>query len=136
MLIKDLPPFQQWSTWKTFHWQQSKNFWELEWFPSLFSKRLKIKFLHPIRRSMKMLFFKMRNLKELKNDIFNQQSWGFFQSSVFRSSYPEVLYKKVVFNNLEKFKRKTHMLEPFLKKVASLILSKIDSGTRVFLQIL
>ena len=37
-------------------------------------KSLKIKFLHPIRRSMRMLLFKMRHLKELQNDIFNQQS--------------------------------------------------------------
>ena len=35
---------------------------------------LKIKFLQPMKRSMKMLSFKMRNLKEMQNDIFNQQS--------------------------------------------------------------
>ena len=37
-------------------------------------KSLKIKFLHPMRRSMRMLSFKMRNIKELKTDIFDQQS--------------------------------------------------------------
>ena len=37
-------------------------------------KSLKIKFLHPMRRSMRMLSFKMRNLKRLKNNIFDQQS--------------------------------------------------------------
>ena len=37
-------------------------------------KRLKIKFLHPMKRSMRMLSFDMRNLKGLKNDIFDQQS--------------------------------------------------------------
>ena len=44
-------------------------------------KRLKIKFLHSMPRSMRMLSIKMKNLKVLKNDIFNQQSWGFFQST-------------------------------------------------------
>ena len=34
---------------------------------------LKIKFLYPVRSSMRMLSFKRRNLKELQN-IFNQQS--------------------------------------------------------------
>ena len=37
-------------------------------------KRLKIKFLHPMKRSMRMLSFDMRNLRGLKNDIFDQQS--------------------------------------------------------------
>ena len=37
-------------------------------------KSSKIKFLHPMGRSMRMLSFKMRNLKELKNHIFDQQS--------------------------------------------------------------
>ena len=39
---------------------------------SLF-KSLKLKFLHSMSRSMWMLSFKMKNLKELQNDIFNQQ---------------------------------------------------------------
>ena len=65
-------------------------------------KSLKIKFLHPIRRSMRMLSFKMRNLRGLKNDIFDQQSRGFFQSSAFRSSCPEVFYKKVLLHNFKK----------------------------------
>ena len=39
-------------------------------------KSLKIKFLHPMSRSMIMLSFKMRNLSDLQNDIFNQQSPG------------------------------------------------------------
>ena len=43
-------------------------------------KSLKIKFLHSMTRSMRMQLIKMRNLKGLKNDIFYQQSWGFFQS--------------------------------------------------------
>ena len=37
-------------------------------------KSLKVKILYPMRRSMRLLSFKMRNLKELQNDIFNQQS--------------------------------------------------------------
>ena len=36
-------------------------------------KSLKIKFLHPMRKSMRMLSFKMRNFKELKKDIPDQQ---------------------------------------------------------------
>ena len=67
------------------------------------AKSLKIKFLHPVKRPMTMLSFKIRNLRGLKNDIFDQQSRGFFQSSAFRSSRPEVFYKKVALNNFEKF---------------------------------
>ena len=37
-------------------------------------KSLKIMVLHPMKRSIKMLPFKTRNLKGLKNDIFDQQS--------------------------------------------------------------
>ena len=44
-------------------------------------KILKIKFLHSMTRSMRMLSIKMRNFKELENYIFNQQSWRFFQST-------------------------------------------------------
>ena len=44
-----------------------------EYLPSLV-KTLKIRFLHPMRRSMRMLSFKMRNLRGLENDIFDQQS--------------------------------------------------------------
>ena len=70
-------------------------------------KSSKIKILHPIRRSMTMLSFKMRNLKEQQNDIFNQQSWGYFQSSAL-STGKEVFYKKVVFDNFKKLTGK-HM---------------------------
>ena len=66
-------------------------------------KSLKIKFLHPMKRCVRMLSFKMRNLRGLKNDIFDQQSRGFFQPSTFRSTRPEVFYKKVALNNFEKF---------------------------------
>ena len=38
-------------------------------------KSLRIKFLYPIKRSMRMLSFKMRNHRGLKKD---QQSQGFF----------------------------------------------------------
>ena len=34
-------------------------------------KSMKIKFMHTMRRSVRMLSFKMRNLRELKNDIFD-----------------------------------------------------------------
>ena len=50
-----------------------------------------------------MLSFKMRNLKGLKNDIFDQQSWGIFQSLAFRSSRSEVFYKKLSLIILKKF---------------------------------
>ena len=72
-----------------------------EFFRSLV-KSLKIKFLHPMRRSMRMLLLKMRNLKRLKNDIFDQQSRGFSQSSACRSSRREVFYENVDLNNFEK----------------------------------
>ena len=64
-------------------------------------KSLKIKFLHPINTSIRMLSFKMKNLKGLKKDIFDQQSQEFFQLSAF--SRPELFYKKVPLNNFEKF---------------------------------
>ena len=76
-----------------------------EYLPSLI-RSLKIKFLHLMRRSMRMLSFKMRNLRGLQNDIFDQQSWGFFKPSAFRSSCPEVFYKKVVLNNFKIFTEK------------------------------
>ena len=109
----------------------SKNFWELSWFSWLFCKKFEIWFLHPMRRSMRILF-KMRNLKELKNDIFDQQSWGFFQLWSFTSSRLEEFYKKVVINNFEKFTRKNVPQSLFLNKVASLSLLKIDSNKRAF----
>ena len=34
-------------------------------------KSLKLKFVHPMKRSMRMLSFRMRNLRGLKNDIFD-----------------------------------------------------------------
>ena len=51
-----------------------------EFFRSLV-KSLKIKFLHSMTRFMRMLSIKMRDLKGLKNDIFDQQLWEFFQST-------------------------------------------------------
>ena len=75
-------------------------------------KGLNIKFLHPMKRSVRMLSFKMRNLRGVKNDIFDQQSQGFSQSSAFRNTRPEVFYKKVALNNFEKF---TEMSETFFK---------------------
>ena len=111
MLIIDLQPFQQWFT---------------------LVKSLKIKFLHPMRRSMKMLLFKMRNINGLKNGIFVQPSWGFLKSSAFRSSRPEVFYKKVVLNETKKFTGKHVSWSLFFINVASLTLLKIDSGTLVF----
>ena len=35
-------------------------------------KSLKIKFLHPMKRFMRMLSFKMKNLRGLKNGIFEK----------------------------------------------------------------
>ena len=37
-------------------------------------KSLKIKFLHSMAKSIRMLSIKIRNRKGLKNDIFNEQS--------------------------------------------------------------
>ena len=61
-------------------------------------KSLKVKFLHPMRRSRRMLLFKMRNFKELKNAIMR-----IFPVASIRSSRPEFFYKKVFLNNFEKF---------------------------------
>ena len=60
------------------------------------AKSLKIKFLYPLKRSMRMLSFKMRNLRGLKNDIFYQQSRGFFLSPAFRSSRRRCFIKKLL----------------------------------------
>ena len=38
----------------------------------------------------------MKNLKGLKNDILDQQSLGFFQSSALRNRHLQVFYKKVI----------------------------------------
>ena len=59
-------------------------------------KCLKIKFLHPIKRFMRMLLLKMRNLRGLKKDVFDQQSRGFFQSSAFRSRHRMCFIKKLL----------------------------------------
>ena len=80
-------------------------------------KSLKTKFLHTMKRFMRMLSFKMRNLRGLKNDIFDQQSRGFFQSSAFRSSRPEVFYRKFALNNFEKFTGKYLCRNLFLIKL-------------------
>ena len=81
---------------------------------------------------MRMLSIKTRNLKKLKNDIFDQQSWGLFQSSAFRSSSPEVFYKKGVLNNFENSKE-IPVPKSFFIKVANLTLFKIGSGKGGFL---
>ena len=86
-------------------------------FLSSLVKRLKIKFLYTMRRFMRMLPFKIRNLKVLKNDIFDQKSWRFFQSSGFRSSRLEVFYKKVALNNFKKFAGKHLCRSIFLLKM-------------------
>ena len=80
-------------------------------------KSLKIKFLHPMKRSMGILSFKIRNLIGLKNDIFYQQSREFFQWSALRSSRPEVFYKNVALNNFEKFIGKHLCWSPFSIKL-------------------
>ena len=102
MLIKDLQPFQQWSNMKNIDNREkiSENCDAI--FRSLV-KSLKIKFLQRMKRSVRILSLKMRNLRGLKNDTFDQQSRGFFQSPAFRSTQPEVFYKKVALNNFEKF---------------------------------
>ena len=84
---------------------------------------------------MRMLSFKMRNLRGLKNAIFHQQSRAFFQSSAFRNSRPELFYEKFYFIicKFQKIHRKKPVSESFFDKFASLSLLKTDSGTRVFL---
>ena len=41
-------------------------------------KNLRIKFLYSMKKSMRMLSFKMRNHRGLKKDIFDQQPHRFF----------------------------------------------------------
>ena len=74
----------------------------------------------------------MRNHRGLKNDIFDQQSRGFFESSAFRSSRPEVFIKNFPLIILKNSQENT-CPGVFFNKVASLTLLKTDTGTRVFL---
>ena len=82
-------------------------------------KSLKIKFLHSMARSMRMLSIKARNLKGLKNDT-STSNHGNFSSR--RSSRPEVLYKKAFLSNFKYFTIKHLCRSLFLNKFASLIL--------------
>ena len=78
-------------------------------------KSLKMKFLHPMRRSMRILLIKMRNLKGLK-----------IQSSAFTSSHPTYFLKTVASivsrNSLENTCNRVFLL-------------KVDSDTCHFLKI-
>ena len=89
MLIKDLQPFQQWSNIKSIIDSRAKTSENFHEFLRSLAKSLKITFLHPMRRSMKMLSFKKRNLSGLKN--------------ISSTTRPEMLYKKDVLSNFEKF---------------------------------
>ena len=71
---------------------------------SIFSKKLEEKVFRSHEKIRESAI--IQNEKPLKNDIFDQQSRGFSQSSAFRSTRSEVFYKKVVTNNFEKFTRK------------------------------
>ena len=96
MLIKDLQPFQQWSNMKNIFDNRAKTSENSDEFLRSLVKSLKIKFLYPLKRSMRMLSFKMRNLRGLKKDIFDQQSRGFFLSPLFRSSRRRCFIKKLL----------------------------------------
>lgn len=74
MQIKDLPPFRQSSTMKNLPLMTEQISENSEDFLHCTAKSLNIKFLHPMRSSIRMLSFKMRSLKELKSGIFDQQS--------------------------------------------------------------
>ena len=71
MLIKGLQPFQQWSNMKNID-NRAKISENSDGIFRFLVKSLKIKFLRRMKSSMRMLFFKMRNLRGLKNDIFGQ----------------------------------------------------------------
>ena len=84
-----------------------------------------------MKRTVRMLSFKMRNLRGLENYIFDQQLRGFFQSSGIKSTRPEVFHKKVALNNFENSQENT-CVGVFFNKFASLTSLKADSSTRVF----
>ena len=73
-----------------------------------------------------MLCLKMKNLKGLNNDIFDQQSQGYFPD-IFRRRFTVVFLI-----NSKKFTIK-YMRQAFFVKVTSLSLLKIDSITGIFL---
>ena len=73
-----------------------------------------------------MLSLKMKNLKGPNNDIFDQQSQGYFPD-LFRRCFTVVFLI-----NSEKFTIK-YMRQVFFVKVTSLSLLKIDSITGIFL---
>ena len=93
MLIKDLRLFHQWSNMKIRPLITDQNFRRtLDFGDFLRSlvRSLKLKFLQPMRRSMRMLM------------LSSTSNYEDFQLSALRSSRPTVFYKKVVLNNFEK----------------------------------
>ena len=115
MLMKDLQTFHEWSNMKNIL-ITDQNFWELWWIPSLFSSKFEYQKVH------ENIIIQNGKPRGLKNDIFDQQSRGLFQSSAFGSCCPEVFYKEVALNNFEKFTGKNLRRSPFSNKVASLTL--------------
>ena len=95
MLIKDSQLFQQWSNIKKVLITRAKISENSDEFLRSLVKGLNIKFLHPMKRSVRMLSFKMRNLRRVKNDIFDQQSQGFFQSSALEITARRCFIKKL-----------------------------------------
>ena len=66
-----------------------------ELIPWLFGKKFGDKVFISHKKVHEMLSFKMRNLRALKKDTFDQQSRGFFQSPAFRSSRRRCFIKKL-----------------------------------------
>ena len=130
MLIKDLQPFQQWSNMKNIDNRAKISENSDEIFRSLV-KSLKIKFLHRMKRSVRMLSFKIRNLTGL--EISNHEDFSSRQHS-------EALTRRCFMKKspliISKNSQENTCVRVFFNKVASLTLLKIDSSTRAFLQIL
>ena len=111
---------------------RTKNSENSDEFLRSFVKSLKIKFLHPMKRSARMVSLKMRKLKGLKNDIFDQQSRGSFLSSAFRSALARRCFTKKLPLTISKNSKENTCLGVLFNKVSNLTLLKTDSSTRVF----
>ena len=118
ILIKDLWPFQQWSNMKIIPLMTIANISEnsKEFLTSLVNS-LKIKFLHPIKRPMRMLSFKMRNFSNHEDFSSRQHS-----EATARRSFIKKLAIKI-----RKIHRKTRVSESYFNRVASLTLIKMDT---------
>ena len=128
MLIKDLRHFQQWPNMKNISLIREEN--SDDFLCTLVKFEDKVSTSH--EKVHENAIIQNENFKELKNDISNQQSWGFSSRQ-----HPEAVARKCFVKNFSliiwKNSQENTCARVFFKAVASLTLLKIDSSTQVFL---